>query len=108
MQCNLAAAGGTYVDPDGQLIVYGTEHRADGPGARENMKMMEFRSRDPKSAVVATAVDGDRRSRLRQRPAEVHDVELHGGAGRDQRVGDVRLALADHVHGVVVGARVRP
>ena len=46
-QCNLAAAGGTYVDPDGQLIVYSTEHRADGPGARANVKMMEFRSRDP-------------------------------------------------------------
>lgn len=28
--CNLDAAGGAYVAPDGRLIVYGTEHAADG------------------------------------------------------------------------------
>lgn len=30
-QCNLDASGGTYVTPDGRLIVYGTEHSATGP-----------------------------------------------------------------------------
>ncbi|MDY7232897.1 hypothetical protein [Hyalangium rubrum] len=40
--CNLDAAGGVYVDPSGQLLVYGTEHDNDGPGA--SVKMMEFRS----------------------------------------------------------------
>jgi hypothetical protein len=29
--CNLDAAGGVYVAPDGRLIVYATEHAADGP-----------------------------------------------------------------------------
>jgi hypothetical protein len=43
--CNLDAAGGVYVDPWGQLIVYGTEHDNDGPGS--SVKMMEFRSTFP-------------------------------------------------------------
>lgn len=42
LQCNLDAAGGVYVDPAGQLIVYATEHDNDGPGG--SVKMMEFRS----------------------------------------------------------------
>jgi hypothetical protein len=44
-QCNLDAAGGLYVDPWGQLLVYGTEHDNDGPGG--SVKMMEFRSTFP-------------------------------------------------------------
>jgi hypothetical protein len=44
-QCNLDAAGGVYVDPSGQLIVYGTEHDNDGPNG--SVKMMEFRSTFP-------------------------------------------------------------
>ncbi|WP_043392719.1 hypothetical protein [Archangium violaceum] len=44
-QCNLDAAGGVYVDPWGQLIVYGTEHDNDGPGS--SVKMMEFRATFP-------------------------------------------------------------
>jgi hypothetical protein len=40
--CNLDAAGGIYVDPSGQLIIYGTEHDNDGPSG--SVKMMEFRS----------------------------------------------------------------
>ncbi|MCY1034289.1 hypothetical protein OV207_22730 [Corallococcus sp. BB11-1] len=43
--CNLDAAGGVYVDPHGQLIVYGTEHDNDGPGG--TVKMMEFRPTFP-------------------------------------------------------------
>ncbi len=43
--CNLDAAGGVYVDPHGQLIVYGTEHDNDGPGG--SVKMMEFRPTFP-------------------------------------------------------------
>lgn len=30
-QCNLDASGGTYVAPDGRLMVYATEHGASGP-----------------------------------------------------------------------------
>lgn len=43
--CNLDAAGGVYVDPWGQLLVYGTEHDNDGPSG--SVKMMEFRSTFP-------------------------------------------------------------
>ncbi len=43
--CNLDAAGGVYVDPHGQLFVYGTEHDNDGPGG--TVKMMEFRPTFP-------------------------------------------------------------
>jgi hypothetical protein len=38
--CNLHAGGGTYVDPDGNLIIYGTEHYNDGP--RDSVRMKEF------------------------------------------------------------------
>jgi hypothetical protein len=44
-QCNLDAAGGVYVDPWGQLLVYGTEHDNDGPSG--SVKMMEFRPTFP-------------------------------------------------------------
>ncbi len=43
--CNLDAAGGLYVDPHGQLLVYGTEHDNDGPAG--SVKMMEFRPTFP-------------------------------------------------------------
>jgi hypothetical protein len=49
--CNLDAAGGVYVDPDGRLYLYGTEHDNDGPidgvypctGALCSVKLEEFR-----------------------------------------------------------------
>ena len=49
--CNLDAAGGVYVDPAGELYVYGTEHDNDGPlpgvfpcsGAACSVKFEEFR-----------------------------------------------------------------
>jgi hypothetical protein len=50
--CNLDAAGGVYVDPSGQLIVYGTEHDNDGPGG--SVKMMEFRSIFPNPSCGST------------------------------------------------------
>lgn len=50
LQCNLDAGGGVYVDPTGQLIVYGTEHDNDGPGG--SVKMMEFRSIFPNSSCA--------------------------------------------------------
>jgi hypothetical protein len=50
--CNLDAAGGLYVAPDGQLIVYGTEHDNDGPSG--SVKMMEFRSTFPNSSCSST------------------------------------------------------
>src|SRR6185436_15317082 len=40
-QCNLDAAGGVYLDPEGHVIVYGTEHDNDGPGG--SVKFREFR-----------------------------------------------------------------
>lgn len=55
LQCDFKAAGGTYVDPDGRLLLYGTEHDNDGPplsqdppanGPTGSVKMMEFRSTD--------------------------------------------------------------
>jgi hypothetical protein len=51
-QCNLDAAGGVYVDPGGQLIVYGTEHDNDGPSG--SVKMMEFRSTFPNASCSST------------------------------------------------------
>jgi len=39
--CNLDAAGGIYVDPQGLLFIYGTEHDNDGPSGSVNMA--EFR-----------------------------------------------------------------
>ena len=49
--CNLDAAGGVYVDPAGEIYVYGTEHDNDGPlpgvypctGALCSVKFEEFR-----------------------------------------------------------------
>jgi hypothetical protein len=40
-QCNLDAAGGIYVDPEGRLFVYSTEHDNDGP--QNSVKFEEFR-----------------------------------------------------------------
>jgi len=40
-QCNLDAAGGVYLDPEGHILVYGTEHDNDGPGG--SVKFSEFR-----------------------------------------------------------------
>ncbi len=40
-QCNLMAGGGAWVDPQGRLYFYATEHDNDGPGG--SVKMMEFR-----------------------------------------------------------------
>lgn len=48
--CNLDAAGGIYLDPEGQLYVYATEHENDGPyedgvfdGQEGSVKFEEFR-----------------------------------------------------------------
>lgn len=40
-QCNLDAAAGVYLDPDGQILLYSTEHDNDGPAG--SVKMEEFR-----------------------------------------------------------------
>lgn len=39
-QCNFDAAAGIYVDPNGELAIYSTEHDDDGPG--DTVKFMEF------------------------------------------------------------------
>ncbi|MFP2928691.1 hypothetical protein ACLESO_26545 [Pyxidicoccus sp. 3LG] len=41
-QCNLDAAGGVFVGPDRNLVLYGTEHADDGPAG--SVKMVEFRN----------------------------------------------------------------
>jgi hypothetical protein len=41
-QCNLDAAGGVFVGPDRNLILYATEHADDGPS--NSVKLVEFRS----------------------------------------------------------------
>jgi hypothetical protein len=43
--CNFDAAGGVYVDPSRNLILYGTEHGHDGPSG--TTRFMEFRSTFP-------------------------------------------------------------
>jgi hypothetical protein len=43
LYCNLDAAGGAYVDPNGRLLVYATEHWNDGlPGTPDAVKWREF------------------------------------------------------------------
>ena len=42
--CDMLAAGGVYVSPLGELLVYGTEHDNDGPSG--TIRMGEFRHRD--------------------------------------------------------------
>jgi hypothetical protein len=47
--CNFLAAGGTYVAPDGELIVYGLEFHNDGPEdskGKKSVRFGEFRHRD--------------------------------------------------------------
>ncbi|MFP2905366.1 hypothetical protein ACLESD_09980 [Pyxidicoccus sp. 3LFB2] len=41
-QCNLDAAGGVYVGPDRNLVLYATEHASDGPSG--SVKLVEFRN----------------------------------------------------------------
>jgi hypothetical protein len=43
--CNLDAAGGVYIDPNRQLLLYGTEH--DNAGPESTVRFMEFRSITP-------------------------------------------------------------
>ncbi len=43
--CNLQAAGGTYIDPDGRLLFYSAEHANNGP--MNSVKFEEFRSKTP-------------------------------------------------------------
>jgi hypothetical protein len=42
LQCNLKAAGGSYVDQNHQLLYYGTEHGHNGKG--HSIRMKEFRA----------------------------------------------------------------
>ena len=53
-QCNLQAAGGVWIDPQGRLFFYAVEHDNDGPNG--SVKMMEFRPGDhldnPGTAIV--------------------------------------------------------
>ncbi len=54
--CDLLAAGGFYVSPAGELILYGTEH--DNDGQDDSVRMGEFRHRDlyrPGDAVFRPA-----------------------------------------------------
>ena len=43
LQANLRAAGGAYVDPNGKLLFYATEHEHDGPdGTVKGLEWVEF------------------------------------------------------------------
>ena len=50
-QCDLLAAGGTYVDDNHQLMYYATEHDNDGPGG--TVKMVEFRQERPTTSCTS-------------------------------------------------------
>jgi hypothetical protein len=65
-QCNLVAAAGVYIDPDGRLIVYATEHYSDGPD--ETVKFEEFRNQ-----YWPTSCQG-----IEDAWAELYDDEDHG------------------------------
>jgi hypothetical protein len=62
--CNFQAAGGTYVAPDGELIVYGMEFHNDGPKdskGKPSVRFGEFRHRDiarPGSPTHLPLADG--------------------------------------------------
>ncbi len=55
-QCDFLAAVGTYVDPEGRLLVYASEHDNDGPNG--SVKMMEFRPTDHLDQPGTGAVEG--------------------------------------------------
>lgn len=55
-QCDFDAGAGAYVDPDGRLLVYATEHDNDGP--KESVKTMEFRPEDHLDNPDTFAVEG--------------------------------------------------
>lgn len=61
-QCDLDSASGIYIDPDGRLLVYATEHDNGGPRYEDagtettdgSVRMMEFRSAvDPGPSVTS-------------------------------------------------------
>lgn len=76
-QCDFAAAVGTYVDPQGRLLVYAAEHDNDGPG--DSVKMMEYRSVDHLDAPGTTTVEGC--SSLEDAFVEFYDAPLDATIG---------------------------
>ncbi len=46
--CRFSAAAGSYVDPDGKLLIYASEDFEDGPG--RSVRMKEFRTKFPVKA----------------------------------------------------------
>ena len=55
-QCNLQAAGGAWIDPQGRLFFYSVEYDNDGPDG--TVKMMEFRPGDHLDNPNTSAVEG--------------------------------------------------
>lgn len=55
-QCNLQAAGGVWIDPQGRLFFYSVEHDNDGPNG--SVKMMEFRPGDHLDSPGTPSVEG--------------------------------------------------
>ena len=55
-QCNLHAAGGAWIDPQGRLFFYSVEHDNDGPSG--SVKMMEFRPGDHLDTPNTASVEG--------------------------------------------------
>lgn len=74
-QCNLHAAGGAWVDPQGRLFFYALEHFNDGPNA--TVRMMEFRPGDHLDDPGTPPVEGC--PTLPQAYVELFDGKSFGG-----------------------------
>lgn len=74
-QCNLDAAGGAWVDPQGRLFFYAVEHDNDGPN--DSVKMMEFRPGDHLDNPGTKIVEGC--PTLSQAYVELFDKAGFGG-----------------------------
>jgi hypothetical protein len=86
-QCDLDAAGGAYVDPDGRLLVYAAEYDNEGPPlptsiapfATPSVKMMEFRPVDHLDNPGTSAKEGC--TSLADAFVELYDGYLGATAG---------------------------
>lgn len=76
-QCDFDAAAGSYVDPDGRLLLYATEHDNDGPAG--SVKMMEFRPSDHLDTLDTSIVEGC--PHLETAFVELYDNKLNASAG---------------------------
>jgi hypothetical protein len=116
-QCNFDAAAGAYVDPDGRLLLYATEHDNDGPwpwdefpqgpqyaGDVSSVKMMEYRPVDYLDNPETPEVEGcsslaEAFVELRgENSDEVLLIEGYAMDRRDYRDFDDAYNMNDNVH----------